>query len=133
VPHYTRVATGNITPYSFVALDTANQFSVLLCGANGIIFGVSEPGTHVIGFPFGTYDDGFAAIAGQDLCIMGFPEIDVMLQINGTVTRGDRLKSDATGFGITTTSTGNWVGAVAEDSGVAGQLIPVQLISPAQY
>ena len=46
------------------------------------------------------------------------------LKLGGTVTRGDRLTPNASGYGITATS-GQSVGAVACASGVSGDIIPV--------
>ena len=58
-----------------------------------------------------TTDNG-AALIGEDLDIYGPPDKDILLIIGGTVTTGDSLKSDANGQGVTTTSTGDWVGAL---------------------
>ena len=50
----------------------------------------------------------------------------ILLAITGTVTRGDRLMPDATGDGTAIKcTTGMWFGAIAEESGVAGELIRV--------
>lgn len=43
--------------------------------------------------------------------------------LGGTVTILDRLTSDANGKAITTTTTGNQVIGIAQESGVAGQVI----------
>lgn len=131
MPCFSRVANGNITPSSFVKLDTTTEGRVLQCGAGNKIYGIAQPGTRMT--PLAGLDDGNAAIAGENLMIYGPPEKDVMLTLGGTVTRGDSLKSDGSGFGITTTSTGDWIGAIALDSGVANDIIPVQVIPPTQY
>lgn len=47
------------------------------------------------------------------------------LKIGGTVTRGDYLKSDSSGFGITVTTNLDEYGAVALESGVSGDTISV--------
>jgi len=57
----------------------------------------------------------------------------VLLMVNGTVTQGDSLKSDSTGMGVSTTTAGDWIGAIAMANGVAGQAIPVQTVDPHLY
>lgn len=47
------------------------------------------------------------------------------LVLGATVTRGDFLKSDAAGAGITATTAGDIYGALAEQSGVVGDIIDV--------
>ena len=47
------------------------------------------------------------------------------LTLGGTVTLGDRLASDATGRGVVTTTTGDWVGAIAMEDGVVTDVIKV--------
>lgn len=43
--------------------------------------------------------------------------------LNGTVAINDRLTADSTGAAITTTTTGNQVIGIAQEAGVAGQVI----------
>ncbi len=131
MPSYTKVANGNVAPSRFVKLDTTTEGRVLQATAGDKIYGISQQGTR--NTPYGALDDGFAAIAGENLNIYGPPEKDVLLELGGTVTRGDSLKSDANGKGVTTTSTGDWIGAIALDSGATGDLIPIQTIPPTQY
>lgn len=50
------------------------------------------------------------------------------LKLGGTVTRGDRITSDASGNGVTAApaaGTNNWIVGIAVISGVSGDLIPV--------
>ena len=56
-----------------------------------------------------------------------------MLTLGGTVTRGDRLKSDASGQGVTTTSTGDEIGAEALAGGASGDMVPVRVLGSMQY
>jgi hypothetical protein len=128
-----RVANGDIYPSRFVKIDTTTSGRLLQCGAGDRIYGISGQGTDRP--PLGALDTGKAAQTGEQFEVLtfGYPGFDgvVMLQLGGTVTRGDRLKADANGAGVTTTSGADEIGALAEDSGVSGNVIPVRLISPA--
>jgi hypothetical protein len=53
----------------------------------------------------------------------------IYLELGGTVAFGDTLTSDSSGKGITTVTDANFYGARALSSGVAGQLIKVQVIT----
>lgn len=122
---------GNISPSRFVKQDTSADNQVTQAGAGDKIFGISQAGVRRT--PYSSLDDGYCAISGEDVEVFGIAEKAVLLEIGGTVTRGDRLKSDANGKGVTTTSTGDEIGAVALVSGTSGMLIPVEVISPTQY
>ncbi len=129
-PSFTKVASGNITPSSFVKLTTTAVGKVTLAGAGEKIFGISQEGSRRT--PYGGLDDGYAAIAGENVRIYGPGDGLCMLQLGGTVTIGDRLKSDASGFGVVTTTNLDEWGAIAHASGVSGELIPVQVTFPGQ-
>lgn len=120
---YTMVAAGNIAPSRFVKLSTTANGRVAQCGSAEQIYGISQPGTR--NTPYSSLDDGYAAIAGENLLVYGAPGARCLLELGGTVTRGDRLKSDTNGKG--TTATTEEYGAVALASGVSGQLIEVQI------
>ncbi len=132
MPSYSRVANGNISPSRFVKQDTTVVGKVLQTSATtDPVYGISQPGTRNPPYPL--LDDGFAAIAGENLFIYGPPDKDVMLELGGTVTQGDSLTSDSSGRGITTTSTGNFIGAIAMANGTIGQLIPVECVPSTKY
>lgn len=128
---YTKVANGNIAPSRFVKIDTTAKDRVLQAGAGDKCYGVSQPG--VRNAPWAPLDDGYAAIAGENLMIYGSPSKDIKLELGGTVTAGDSLKSDANGKGVTTTTTGDWIGAEAMESGVTGDVVRVRVVEPHQY
>jgi hypothetical protein len=117
-------ANGNIAPSRFVKLDTSADNKVLQAGAGGIVFGVSQAGTRRT--PYNGLDDGYAAIAGEDLEVFGQSEV-CLLELGGTVSPGDRLKSDADGKGVATTTNLDEYGAIARVAGTSGQLIPVEV------
>jgi len=128
MPSYSRKAGGTIATYTFVMMDTTTEGQVVQATAGAEIYGVSQAGTRRV--PYDGLDDGNAAIAGEDINVFGPPEVGIMLRAGGTVVRGDRLKADATGRGITTVTATDEVGAIAQGSGAVDDLIPVQLIGP---
>ncbi len=129
-PSFTRVAGGNIKPSRFVTLTAAARGKVLAAGAGAEIYGISQEGTR--NTPYSTLDDGYAAIAGENIRIYGPPAKDVLLVLGGTVAAGDRLKSDADGKGVTTVTNLDEYGAIAMVDGVLNDVIPVQCVPPAQ-
>lgn len=138
MPSFTKVANGNVSPSRFVKLDTTTgvkdrvvQATDGAASAGDPIYGISGAG--VRNAPLAGWDDGYHAIAGENCMVWGMPEKDVFLELGGTVTVGAFLKSDANGKGVATTTTGDNVGARASEAGVSGDLIRVQLISPALY
>lgn len=132
MPSFTKTANGNIAPSRFVRLDTTADGRVVQAGAGEKIYGISQPGTRRASYS--SLDDGYCAIVGESLQIYGpGSDKDVMLELGGTVSAGDRLKSDADGKGVVTTTSGNEVGAIAQVGGTSGQLIPVQPVFNMQY
>lgn len=129
---FSRVANGNISGFRFVKLDTTTANRVLQCGAGDQIYGVAFHGTR--NAPYTGLDDGYLAIAGEELAIWGFGQgPGILLALGGTVTQGDRLKADADGRGVKTTTANDEIGAYALVSGVALDVIPVMVIGPMRY
>ena len=129
-----RFANGNIHPGRFVKLDSSTAGGkVLECAGTTVpIFGIAQMATRNAPYPL--LDDGYAAIASEDLLVYTFSDKEVWLEIgSGGCNPGDRLTSDGTGAGIATTSTGNWVGAVAKQQGAQGDLVPVDVVPSYQY
>lgn len=128
-----RVANGNIAPCRFVNLDSSTAGGkVLEADADEKIFGISQPESRMP--PYTGLDDGYCAIAGENLKVYTFPDKEVYLEIgSGGCSAGDSLKSDADGKGVVTTTDNDQVGAVAKQSGSAGDLVPVDLLPPARY
>jgi len=86
-----------------------------------------------------------AATAGSDIIgiqtnkpasgeVVGLVKVGVpaRLVIGGTVTRGDKLKSDGSARGIATTTAGDIYGAKALQSGVSGDIINVEPVTAVQ-
>lgn len=131
------MANGNIKPCRFTKWDTTADGKVLQAGAGDKISGVSQKGTRLPPLADGiiTFDDGYAAIAGDPIMIYrpgGQYGFEILLVLGGTVTRGDRLKSDSDGRGVMTTTNLDEVGAIALRSGVLNEAVQVELIFPTQ-
>jgi hypothetical protein len=125
-PSYSKVAGGNILSCSFVKLDTSNDGQVLQCGSGDTPFGISFPGTDSP--PFVGLDTPYTAIINENVGIYGPPDVNCLLQISAAVSPGQHLKPDANGFGTPITSSSDIYGAVAAESGVANQIIRVNLV-----
>ena len=122
---YPSVAGGTIAPARFVKQSTTADNTVLQAAAGDPIVGISQKGTRRT--PYSTLDDGNAAISGEPLHVFGPPET-APLELGGTVTQGDRLKSDANGRGITAGTDGDNYGAIAPQAGASGDIIEVQVM-----
>lgn len=117
-------ANGNIRPSRFVKIDpTANNRS-LECGDGDAMIGISQKGTRRT--PLAGLDDGYCAVAGEGFGV--FQNVQTApLYIDVAVAAGDKLASGTTGGGRTAVS-GEWYGAVAPQSAIAGQILEVQLL-----
>ena len=120
------IANGNISPARFLMVDVTLDNAVIQATAGARTCGISQKGTRRT--PYAGLDDGLAAIAGENIHFFGPPET-APLELGGTVTRGDGLKADATGRGVTAGTAGDNIGALAEQSGVLGDIIEVQIIA----
>src|SRR5574341_14624 len=118
------IANGNIAPSRFIKIDTTNEGRVLQAGAGDRVIGISQAGTRRSDY---VANDGFAAKVNEP--IRYFNEKDeesIPLELGGTVARGDRVKSDANGKGVTAGTDKDQYGAIAIVSGVSGEIIPVK-------
>jgi len=123
-------ASGNIVMCRFVKLDSTADGKGLQCGAGDPITGVSQKGSRRI--PYGGLDDGYCAIAGEDFEVYEEGEL-TYLELGGTVSPGDRLKSDSVGRGVTTTTDQDEYGAVARQAGTVGKLVEVRVQPMSRY
>lgn len=104
-------AEAAIAGYRFLKPGAADHSAVQADAAADSIIGISDA--------LGAAGSG----SRVDVIQVGIAE----LELGGTVTRGDFLTSDANGMGVAA-ATGNRIGARAEVSGVAGDIIPVKLV-----
>ncbi len=70
----------------------------------------------------------YAGIAGDDMRVYGLGDTCMLTIGSGGCTAGDELTSDSTGQGITTTTTGDYVGAKALVTANAGELARVEVV-----
>lgn len=120
---FSKIAGGNVAPAVFVKLDST-QGRAVTCGANGDIFGISSPASRRLALS--GWDDGYAAIAGENLNIIGPGDDEALLTLGGTVAYGAYIKSDASGFGVTASTDKDHVGAQCLQAGVSGDLVRVK-------
>lgn len=132
-----RVANGNIAPCRFVSYVGTDAGGRVIQATDGsgskgtVIFGISQAEERQP--PYTGLQDGYCAISGETFKVFTFPDKEVYLEIGtGGCNPGDFLKADANGCGITTTTNLDNVGARAKQSGIAGDRVPVDLLSPAQ-
>lgn len=118
---------GDIPFSSFVKLDPSNTGYALVAGANDVVFGISGPETRRIALD--SYDTDLAGKSGDPaLKIYGVGSTMVPLRLGGTVAHGDPIISDASGKGVKSTTNKDKVAAIARASGVAGEIIPVDVV-----
>jgi hypothetical protein len=134
--NYPVMANGNISPSTFVAMDTSLDFSVLQAtGVSAPIIGVSQPGTlqppglQVALFPGTTPTSQYAAVAGSQLEIFGMGDTCSLTIGAASVPTAQFLTADTNGNGVAATS-GNYVGAMTFSSAVAGAVVKVLVLPP---
>lgn len=129
------VAGGNITPSRFVAQNTSYDSTVdNASSANQRCLGVSQTGTRKA--PGTGADDGYAAVAGEPVQVYMPGEVAPLQIGSGGVTRGQLIKTDASGNGVAAATTGQnlqWVHAQALESGASGEIINVLVLPPTPY
>lgn len=118
-------AGGTIVPSRFVIASTTVDNQVLQAGANGKIVGIAQKGTR--NTPYGSLDDGNAALINESLKVFGMNET-APLELGGTVAAGDLLEADSSGRGVTCSTDGHFYGAITGEAGVLGQIIEVQVV-----
>lgn len=125
---------GTINPARFVKRSTSADFTVLQADADSLPCGISQRWSEVAptsgaSTAAGT-SDGLIQVHQPGMS--GDPhDSTVFLELGGTVTRGSLIMPDANGKGVTATS-GKYAGAIADESGVSGELIrvtPVLIVS----
>lgn len=120
-----------IKSYTCAAAIGANRFvvygasdgSAAVAGVGGKVMGISD--SIGGGAPGTTQMANGGPVPGRvDVVKIG----QASLVLGGTVARGDLLKPDANGAGIVSATTGDLVGAQADQSGVVGDVIDVTII-----
>jgi hypothetical protein len=124
-----KMCNGNVLPYSFVKIDTTSPFRVIQAAANSdILYGISSEAVKNPPIPQDTSTQ-YAGVAGDEIRVYCVGAECLIKLGTGGCTAGDRLTSDGSGSGITATS-GQIAGAIALDTGIAGDLRRVRVIDP---
>lgn len=122
-------AGGNINPSRAVSLSTAADYYVLQSTTTTLPFGISQPGT--LEAPGTAADAGYAATDGKTLKVAGVGEVALLELGTGGCARGDMLKSDADGKGVTASVASatlvHYIGRALR-TGVAGEKVPVFIL-----
>jgi hypothetical protein len=122
-------ASANIGPSRFVKRSGTN--TVATCGAGERMIGISGEASGYAPLPSQTE---YAAASGDPVTIYmvgdGQQEDRPILLIigSGGCTQGDLLKSDASGGGVTASTDKDCYGALALESGSAGEAVRVRLL-----
>lgn len=121
-PNSTFRAGGTIAPFRFV--KQSGNYGAVQAGAGEAPIGVSQQATNA----FNVTD--VAASSGQPIGVYGNSQ-ECWLEFGGSVTAGDRLKSDSAGKGVTASGS-DGSGAVALEGGSSGNLyrVRVQIANP---
>lgn len=131
---YTGVANGNIKACRFLVYDqtgtrpTAANLVIQATGNTVAIAGISQKGSRYV--PWNALDDGLVAIAGEMLAYGGPGDDEALLAISANCNSGQELISDSNGLGTPTTAADDYIGAIAKESGLAGETIRVR---PVRY
>lgn len=116
-------AAGNVTPFSFVAIDdTGVDNKVRIAGANDDqIVGVTQGSNKA-------FDSANHAESGDQVDLQ--PGKIVRVILGGTVDAGDRVKSDASGHAVVVATTGTTLqysyGKVTQD-GTSGLIVELEI------
>lgn len=119
------VAGGDIRPSRFVKVSTAADHTVLEADANEAVIGISHESTQDAPISGASAN---AAESGDQLTVYGIGRSCLLKIGSGGCTRGDELKSDADGQGVTRATTGTTlqhVGAIALESASEGEFARV--------
>ena len=120
---FSKICGGNVPPSRFVKLQSDG--TVVLCGAGEDMWGISQAATRNSSLT--GLDDGYAGISGEAINIFGPGDDQAQLELGGTVTVGQRIKSDASGKGVSATTDKDRTGAICSYvPGVSGELITVK-------
>lgn len=127
-------AEGTVRRARFVTQDTGADSTVSEADANEVIVGISQLGGDLAPIPSNSQTTE-AATDGNPVAVETRDGEVVLLECGDTVTRGDRLKSDADGCGVPIAGSGGNqnVGAIAQASGAVGVLIPVMIRKETVY
>ena len=120
-------ATGNVNRSTFIALDTSTAYYGKQC-VNNTTISIGISGESFESPPqsgAGTYHATDGNAMGQ---WYGPGAVCPLVAGAGGWSIGDQLTANANGEGITTTTSGNWVGAQALEAASAGEMGFVRIV-----
>jgi hypothetical protein len=106
-------AGGVITAYTAVKIGSDAQHVQAASAASDKMLGIAQG----------------AATAAEDTVEVAMPGGGAKMKLGGTVAAGDMLTSDASGYGVATTTNADKVIAQAQSAGVSGDVIGVAVIA----
>lgn len=120
VPNLT--ASGNISPFRFVELNTSNPFTGQQANAaSDVVIGVTDGSVR-------RYDSVYNAIAGDQISLQ--PSNTVQVQSSAQIAVGATLTSDADGKAVTATGTQVGYYIALEAASAADEIIRAFRIGP---
>lgn len=120
---FSKLCGGNVRPSRFVVLGTDD--TVTESSSGGEIWGISQPSTRRLALS--GWDDGYAGVSGgPPINIYGPGDDECKLELGGTVTIGQRIKSGSAGVGVAATTDKDKAGAIALEAGASGDVIRVK-------
>jgi len=129
-------ADGQVFPARFLTTEGVSaDYQIKICESGEMPIAISDSYGRDAPIPSITADPQQHAADEEPVAIIrpggSIEDGTALLQLGGTVTRGQRLMPNTNSDGTALVATaGNWVGAVADESGTIGQWIRVTPISP---
>ena len=125
-PSYSGRAGGNISPARFVKKsDSSGEPVITQCtAATDQPWGISSQSTRRMALT--GWDDGYAAVSGDDINVYGAGDDRCKLELSGTVASGGNIVTHTDGTGKPASTDKDKVGAIALEPGVSGDLIWVR-------
>lgn len=127
-----KVGSGTVAPSVFVDLLSGEPYQVTQSVVSSYPIGISQMGTRYApteensALTYAGKYTGTAGETGDDIQVFDEACRGVYLTLGTTVTARERLRPDADGKGVPAV-TGIAYGAIAEEDGVAGNLIRVRV------
>ena len=122
-------ANGNISIGRFVAMDPADNNSVIQAVLNSRTIGVADMAGREAPVPSVTTDPPYAAISGDNVRVHTLGDQALLRLGTGGSTSGRTLKSDANGCGIMVALTAKGrIGAVALETALINEYCKVQVV-----
>jgi len=121
-------AGANINPAVFCKLDTTAAYQIVQAGAGELAPFISQRGSKYA--PGLSGSTTLVAESGDTgVQVFGQGEVTFLTAGSGGFVQGDKLKSDANGFGITTVTAADIYNAIALETAASGQVGSVLIVN----